>query len=567
MPKKPPIRAPEKIRLRARELRQRMTPAETALWARLRKRQLAGLKFRRQHPIERFIVDFYCPSARLIVEVDGKIHDYQKRQDAARDAFLTQRGYRILRFRNESVLQNIEKVLDEIKDEALSPGPSPARGRGAGGEGANRQTERRIMTHQNPFIFGDPVRGDDFLDRRRELRRLMGRIRQGGSALITAEPRMGKTSLLLRLQEAAEELRGENTGQIFFSYLDGHNMSGWDAGRFWRAALRPLDGLSQVRAAVRNRNLADFSLLEGVFRELGTAGVRFVLLLDEFDVFQDEPGLHQRAVYGALRSLASRHRSFSLVVASRRSTTDLNVQARDFSSGSPYFNFMQEITLAPFPKKDVEILLARAEGRFTPADRAFLMRLAGQHPYFLQTAAYYLWDWYEEEENPAARYKNAALDFYRTAGETVLSDIWASWTPYMQMAFTLSVLDTMPLLLGETNVFDVNALLHDLPNFSPELRKLAARGFLRPDEDLQNGYTPHAEVMLWYMADELTRVIRPTTGLETWLTAQRWEGFLKRGEKDAIKRTLGQIAPLLKDGAKAFIIAAAEGAAKGLTGG
>ena len=131
MPKKPPIRAPEKIRLRARELRQQMTPAEAALWERLRRKQLAGLKFRRQHPIERFIVDFYCPSARLIVEVDGEIHRYQEREDAARDAFLTQRGYRILRFQNDDVLQNIEKVLEKIKDEALSPGPSPNMGEGS----------------------------------------------------------------------------------------------------------------------------------------------------------------------------------------------------------------------------------------------------------------------------------------------------------------------------------------------------------------------------------------------------------------------------------------------------
>jgi hypothetical protein len=73
--------------------------------------------------------------------------------------------------------------------------------------------------------------------------------------------------------------------------------------------------------------------------------------------------------------------------------------------------------------------------------------------------------------------------------------------------------------------------------------------------------------MLWYLADELTRVIRPTMDLETWLTDQRWEGFLKRGEKHAIHNAFEQIAPLIKDGAKAFIIAAVEGAAKGLTGG
>ena len=114
MPTKRPIRAPENIRARARELRQRMTPAEKALWQHLRNRQLHGLKFRRQHPVDRFIVDFYCAAKHLVVEVDGDIHEEQSEQDAARDAFLQERGYRVLRFRNEEVLNDIKAVLERI---------------------------------------------------------------------------------------------------------------------------------------------------------------------------------------------------------------------------------------------------------------------------------------------------------------------------------------------------------------------------------------------------------------------------------------------------------------------
>ena len=84
------------------------------LWQHLRNRRLHGLKFRRQHPIERVIVDFYCAEKQLMIEVDGGIHEKQREQDAAGDAFLQERGYRVVRFRNEEVLNDIEAVLERI---------------------------------------------------------------------------------------------------------------------------------------------------------------------------------------------------------------------------------------------------------------------------------------------------------------------------------------------------------------------------------------------------------------------------------------------------------------------
>ena len=109
------IRTPAQVQQRARELRQEMTPAEKLLWSRLRSKQLNGLKFRRQHPLGPFIADFYCAAHRLVVEVDGDIHDLQAERDAARTEQFEQHGYRVIRFRNEQVLNNIEDVLTAIK--------------------------------------------------------------------------------------------------------------------------------------------------------------------------------------------------------------------------------------------------------------------------------------------------------------------------------------------------------------------------------------------------------------------------------------------------------------------
>src|SRR5690606_29627978 len=98
-------------------LRRELTVAEDMLWAYLRGRYLEGRKFRRQHSIEDYIVDFYCASEKLIIEVDGSVHDSPEAiaNDRLRDKTLINWGFRILRFRNDEVLHNIELVLNRIK--------------------------------------------------------------------------------------------------------------------------------------------------------------------------------------------------------------------------------------------------------------------------------------------------------------------------------------------------------------------------------------------------------------------------------------------------------------------
>ena len=119
----------EKLKPLARQKRHEPTRAEDCLWQRLRNRGLAGAKFRRQHAIERFIVDFYCHEVNLVIEVDGEVHDYTHEEDALRQAWLEVQGLHVLRFQNDEVLGNIESVLEKI-EEYLTPGPSPLSGEG-----------------------------------------------------------------------------------------------------------------------------------------------------------------------------------------------------------------------------------------------------------------------------------------------------------------------------------------------------------------------------------------------------------------------------------------------------
>ncbi len=106
-----------------RDLRNNATPAERALWQMLKRSRLDGRKFRRQHSVDRFVIDFYCPAERLAVELDGAVHDdlSRARYDGERQRRLEQRGVRVLRFKNAGVLETPSTVLTSIAQSFRSP--------------------------------------------------------------------------------------------------------------------------------------------------------------------------------------------------------------------------------------------------------------------------------------------------------------------------------------------------------------------------------------------------------------------------------------------------------------
>ena len=109
-------RLPEYTTANARQLRKDSSDAERRLWAHLRRHALEGLKFRRQHPFGPYILDFYCPSAKLVIEVDGSQH-YEpgaSQRDEARTKYLESRGLRVIRFNNVEALLQTEAVFDVI---------------------------------------------------------------------------------------------------------------------------------------------------------------------------------------------------------------------------------------------------------------------------------------------------------------------------------------------------------------------------------------------------------------------------------------------------------------------
>ena len=125
-------RYPSLQKNRARKLRENQTDVEGKLWSRLRQRQLNGAKFRRQHPVGPFIVDFCCVERGLVVELDGGQHAERIVADKQRTKIIKDCGCRVLRFWDNEVVSNLDGVLETINEELKGPHPSPLPLRGRG---------------------------------------------------------------------------------------------------------------------------------------------------------------------------------------------------------------------------------------------------------------------------------------------------------------------------------------------------------------------------------------------------------------------------------------------------
>jgi very-short-patch-repair endonuclease len=106
-------------------MRHEPIPAEGQVWQRLRDRRLLGYRFRRQHTIDRFIVDFYCAEAQIVIEIDGLVHQYTREEDGIRQEFLESQGLRVLRFTNEEVSDDLDSVVESIAKALAARFPSP----------------------------------------------------------------------------------------------------------------------------------------------------------------------------------------------------------------------------------------------------------------------------------------------------------------------------------------------------------------------------------------------------------------------------------------------------------
>lgn len=429
---------------------------------------------------------------------------------------------------------------------------------------------------KNPFNYGNPVSDLALIGRQREIRRIASRLNTGQSVAIIAEPRMGKTSMLEYVKSPktrGELFEGQDLNKLFFVYLDAQALGeNFNQSDFWQYILAPLEdiletldsGIRQAYTTCQESGFTTFNL-ERMLAHMQAEQIKIIILLDQFENILYLSGLNKSEFYGGLRALVSRYSgAITLLITSRMPLSSLNQRTQEFSrTGSPYFNFIQEMILPPFSQKAVDELLSRADPKFSGAEKQYIRSLAGGHPFFLQCACSSLWESYAEKQRSKERLKYTAKQLY-TAAELVMSNTWQMWSPELRKVFAIVALDEMPLLLGETE-FDLIALRKTLKNYEPELRYLNGFGFIQADAELPSGWRTSAQVTLWWLADILVLALRNNDELGKFLSEEQWEGLFAKGEKNQLLKSVQQLGELAKLGAESFIKAAAEGFGRGLS--
>ncbi len=402
------------------------------------------------------------------------------------------------------------------------------------------------MRHYNPFRYGNPVPPEHFRGRKSELRRILGRIVNAGeSTSITGPFRCGKTSLLQYVNDSnlKSTLYGEKAHQLIFSYLDVSTLgSEFSQAQFWSHALETFQdhintrdiapSLSEAYQIVQQNQFGNY-VLEKLIAEIKKANLRLVLLLDGFDGLLHHQVLNSTEFFGGLRQLASLSKgALALLITGNTSLTQLNQQTQHFNrTGSPYFNFMDEIILGPLAEVEIDKLLHLGDEHFTEDDRHFIKDIAGGHPYLLQTAASILWDAYEDgdkSDDLNQRRQHVAQEFCSKVIDK-LNHTWESWSPEMLRVFSSVALMQMDTLTNPPPTpvrikLDRNQLLHHIVHLKRERNDLESYGFLTEDDTIRGNWGIRTGVFLPFIAAKLSREISGelnNSSIEKWLTGKK----------------------------------------------
>ncbi|MFL7838716.1 MAG: AAA family ATPase [Candidatus Promineifilaceae bacterium] len=422
---------------------------------------------------------------------------------------------------------------------------------------------------QSPFVHGGPVKPADFLNRRRELRRLLNRLEKGQATAVVGQPHTGKTSLLRYVldKDKRSSIVGDNLDHCWFRDIDSQMLGNtFNQPAFWRHVLEPLASdldkgeLRTLYETTRDNNFGAFTMMH-LFSALDDAGLRIVVMLDEFDALLNHPVLNSAEFYGSLRSLSSRFSSLALVIATRRSLNQLNVETQAINPhSSPYFNVFTELRLGALPKRDVGALLIRANERITVKDRDFINLASGRHPYLLQLTGDILWEMDVEGLEDSERYRQAAEEL-QVQSEGHFADTWRAWSNAERKVITAVSLAQMSTL-AEDHYFDWGDLIEDITDYSPEIRGLEKSGTIAEIETGKWQVTQGA--LLWWLADEIKRQVRDEASLESWLETQELTGVLTQQEKRDMMTVLKKLGGFLAHGATTMIEAFAKGVGEGL---
>lgn len=381
-----------------------------------------------------------------------------------------------------------------------------------------------------PFVYGRPVRSHEFLNRENEIRTILNRLHQSESTAVSGEPRIGKTSLLLKLADEATQ------HGYLVSFIDLYPISkGYNFRAFWEDALEPLEqrlNNTSISKYLGRAKEAGYSsrALKRLMNQLDARNIQLVILMDEFERLLFHPNFQNFAFFATLRSLASSP-GFAYVLASRHSLEALSEHIAQLagSGGSPIFNILIEVQLRPFDEEAVTALFNRAGDNLSPEERHHIHRVTGGYPFLLQALLVSLL-----EKNGPDRL-NRAFETFRERVAYHFDDIWSALDGGGQTAAViLSLAECAGHQSNQAFQFSDTELT---AKFQSELQNLARRGLVEQinDHTLDARYPliwgdrhwiMAAEAFTWWMQELAVSGTRRLPIYDTWLNNKQYTYLL-----------------------------------------
>jgi len=397
------------------------------------------------------------------------------------------------------------------------------------------------------FVYGRPVRLNEFLGRESEILTIFNRLKNRESTAVVGEPHIGKTSLLLRIQERSiQEYFLKDEIKIIGSFYKDLQPIGMDfsSAEFWEETLEPLQDLQGQETISSLLNQAEkehfsYKSLRRLFQQISESGQVLLLLLDEFDHLLSHPKFKDPTFFAGLRSLSTTTGGLVIVTSSRLSLSELNKRGHELLGGntetSPFFNNLIEIKLRPFSHDTANLLIQNTPNEFSPQEISFIRRVAGRHPYLIQAMAATLLEMPKGESGQL----QAAEYFY----DRISSHFDTLWNALSERSKTTSVILSLMDLEGYSSGSSFSyGEIENVEAFDIELRNLADLGLAEKiydgwKIDARHGliwrgeqWTVGAQAFTWWVRDVVISNSRRLQGYDEWLKNKRYTFLLTEGQ-------------------------------------
>ena len=405
----------------------------------------------------------------------------------------------------------------------------------------------------NPFRYGKPVPPSKLVGRSGPIRTLVSNINQMATTLISGQPHIGKSSILVYI--ADQKIRAERLGQLdqqlHWQDFDCHLLpSDFGPRDFWERMFSQLEAdprVEPLKPRIQQVRASQFSSFElkTFFKHAAYQPLGVVLVVDEFETLVGHPGFNDLQFFKTLRTL-SNDDGLMMIAASRLRMSELHDRIREKLDGSPVFNQQSEVCLSPLSPQEIDHLLdqslAGTNVSFDDTRRHLLIRLAGRHPYLVQVAASALFDARQELAEPEEE-TEIATSLFRDRSNGFFADLWRYLEPGAQIALVI-------LALAEVNgqIHGQEYAMGDLANldwYSPELKKLSGVGLIDGEADArwhadasnfvvwhgQRWRSSSAGMIDWILNNPVAAT-RTNDTFDQWLRRNHFEGLVTAEEKD-----------------------------------